>query len=118
MKKIKLALVFLLLIDLVGCSRSIKPTPLPKTPTIEIDLPEPVKLNSVRWVVITEDNYKEVIESSKNKNGVIFLIALKENDYKALSSNHIKILRYIREQKSVIAAYRKYYAKENNKNSK
>ncbi len=108
MKKIKLALVLLIAINLIGCGRTVvKPTP--ELPRIDIELPEPLKLDSIKWVVITNDNYEEVIKLSENKKGLVFLVALDEEGYKKLSLNHTKVLRYIREQKSVIAAYRKYY---------
>lgn len=113
MKQIKLALVLFLLSNLFGCAQTIvKPNPIPKTPPLDIQLPEPLKLEPVRWTVITKDNYQQIIESSETKNGLVFFVALDEKGYKNISLNHTKILRYIREQKSVIAAYRKYYDTE------
>jgi len=113
MKTIKLALV-LLLISLVGCAQ--QPTkPIPETPRIDIALPEPLKLDSIKWVVITKDNYLDILNSSENKKGFVFLVALDEEGYKKLSLNHTKVLRYIREQNSVIAAYKKYYESKTKK---
>lgn len=108
MKKIKLALVSFLLINLVGCvGTQIKPSN--NTPTINIEQPEPLKLNSVQWIILTKDNYEQILKTSENKNGLVFLVALDEAGYKNLASNHSKVLRYIREQRGVIAAYKKYY---------
>ena len=116
MKQIKLALVLFLLSSLFGCAQTVvKPKPISKPSSLDIQLPQPLKLESISWVVITKDNYQQIINSSENKNGLVFLVALDEKGYKNISLNHTKVLRYIREQKSVIAAYRKYYDTESKK---
>lgn len=112
MKPIKIALA-LLIINLVGCSYfNRKPEVIIKQiekPKLELELPEPVDLESVRWIVITEENINEVIANAKNKNGLVFLVALDENGYKTLAINNAKILKYIKEQKALLIAYKKYY---------
>lgn len=116
MRQTKLALV-LLFSSLTGCALypTSKPNAIVETPQLDIQLPEPLHLEPVKWVVITKDNYQQIINSSENKNGLVFLVALDEKEYKDISLNHTKVLRYIREQKSVIAAYRKYYDSQNKK---
>lgn len=78
-------------------------------PKLDIPLPAPVKMQPLEWVVITDKNYNEVIERIKDPNGLVFLVALDEQSYKNLAINNANVLRYLREQKAVIAAYRKYY---------
>lgn len=80
-------------------------------PKLDIPLPAPVKMQPLEWVVITDKNYNEVIERVKDPNGLVFLVALDEQSYKNLAINNASVLRYLREQKAVIAAYRKYYEK-------
>lgn len=101
----KLIISVLILSILSGCSAfhtkepvQIACTPVEK-PKLQIDLPSPVLLQSVKW--------------SLSMNNDILLISLDEQGYKALSVNNAKILRYIREQNSIIAAYRKYYESSN-----
>ena len=74
-------------------------------------MPQPVKMQSMQWVIITDKNYNDVIESAKDSNGLVFLVALDESSYKNLALNNANLLRFIREQKSVIAAYKQYYEK-------
>ena len=74
-------------------------------------MPQPVKMQPMQWVVITDKNYTDVIESVKDSNGLVFLVALDESSYKNLALNNANLLRFIREQKSVIAAYKQYYEK-------
>jgi len=115
MKKIISVLIFSSILS--GCSLfktklEVSNVPIEK-PVLDISLPQPVKMNPIQWIVVTDKNYNEVINSSKNSNGLVFLVALDENNYKNLALNNSNVLRYIREQKSVIAAYKKYYASEN-----
>ncbi len=112
MKLTKIALAFLL-INLVGCSYFVrKPDVVIKQvekPKLELELPEPIQLDSVRLIVITEENFKDVIANEKNKKGLVFLVALDEDGYKTLAINNAKILKYIKEQKALLIAYKKYY---------
>ena len=112
MKLIKIALV-LLIINLVGCSYfNRKPEVIIKQvekPKLELELPEPIDLESVRWVVITEENINDVVANAKTKNGLVFLVALDEEGYKTLAINNAKVLKFIKEQKSMLIAYKKYY---------
>ena len=112
MKLTKIVLAFLL-INLVGCSYFVrKPDVVIKQvekPKLELELPEPIKLDSVRLIVITEENVKDVIAAQKNKRGLVFLVALDEEGYKTLAINNAKILKYIKEQKALLIAYKKYY---------
>lgn len=78
-------------------------------PKLDIHMPSSVKMQPLEWVLITDKNYNEVIEKVKNENGLVFLVALDEQNYKNLAINNANILRYLREQKAVIAAYRQYY---------
>jgi hypothetical protein len=80
-------------------------------PRLDVSLPQPVKMQPMQWVVITDKNYNDVIETVKDSNGLVFLVALDETSYKNLAINNANLLRYIREEKAVIAAYKQYYEK-------
>lgn len=80
-------------------------------PKLDVQFPSPVRMQPIEWVLITDKNYNEVIEKVKDPNGLVFLVALDEQNYKNLAINNASILKYLREQKAVIAAYRKYYEK-------
>ena len=119
MNKINNALTYslILLVSLLsGCSTFQKKELVVRTkpvekPQLSISLPAPVKMNPIEWVVLTDKNYNDVIEKLKDGNGLVFLVAMDEPNYKALAMNNARLLRYIREEKAVIAAYKKYYEK-------
>lgn len=108
----KIASVLICLLTLTGCSQTkelvVRNKPVEK-PKLDIPLPAPVKMEPLQWYVITDKNYQEVIEKVKDGNGIAFLVATDEQGYKNLAINNSYLLRYIREQKAVLAAYRKYY---------
>ena len=114
MKKIINVLIFSLVLS--GCS-SLKNTKLEvitkpvEKPKLDVQLPDPVRMQPLEWVLITDKNYNEVIEKIKDPTGLVFLVALDEQNYKNLAINNANVLRYLREQKAVIAAYRNYYEK-------
>lgn len=114
MKKIINVLIFSLVLS--GCSSlknaklEVVTKPIEK-PKLDVQLPDPVRMQPIEWVLITDKNYNEVIEKVKDPTGLVFLVALDEQNYKNLAINNANVLRYLREQKAVIAAYRNYYEK-------
>ena len=39
-------------------------------PKLDVPMPQPVKMQSIQWVIITDKNYNDVIESVKDSNGL------------------------------------------------
>lgn len=114
MKKIISVLICSLLLSGCGFLKKEKLEVLSKPiekPKLDVQLPSAVKMQPLEWVVITDKNYNDIIERLKDPNGLVFLVALNEQSYKNLAINNANVLRYLREQKAVIAAYRKYYEK-------
>ena len=111
MKKIISVLIFSFALS--GCAipkkELIVRTKYVERPKLDVPLPQYVKMQPMQWTVITDKNCNSVIESVKDSNGLVFLVALDEVSYKNLALNNANLLRYIREEKSIIAAYRKYY---------
>ena len=64
---------------------SAKPVEKPKLTLPDADL---LKMREVKWVIVTEENYKQVFEDIKNFSD---------------------IRAYVQQQKSIIAAYEAYY---------
>lgn len=110
MKKIISVLIFSTILSGCGPAKElvVKSKPIDK-PKLDVQLPSPVSMQPMQWMVITDKNYEEVIAKVKDPNGLVFLVALDEQSYKNLAINNASLLKFIREQKSVIAAYRKYY---------
>jgi PBP1b-binding outer membrane lipoprotein LpoB len=101
-----------LVLTLSGCS-TIEPLevfsrPIEKTP-LNLNDPEKIELDNVKWRVITEQNAKEIFKKLKDKNIDPVLIGLTDNDYEKLSLNMNKIRNYIIQYQYILREYRKYY---------
>lgn len=66
-------------------------------------------LDKIAWHIITEENGKDVFEALEKKKYDPVLFGLTDKDYEALSVNISKIMKLVQQQKSIIAAYKKYY---------
>ena len=83
--------------------------PEPKTP-INIDLPEPLKLKDVEWIIITPENAEEVwAKLGEQPKGEVVLFALNQDGYELLAKNFAEIRTAIAEHRNVIIAYKDYY---------
>lgn len=110
--KAKLILPVLGLLILTSCS-SVKPIEVKYQPAdrVPLNLPavDQLVLDKIAWHIITEENGKDVFEALEKKKYDPVLFGLTDKDYEALSVNISKIMKLVQQQKSIIAAYKKYY---------
>tara|TARA_Y100000593_G_scaffold74357_1_gene136790 strand:+ start:441 stop:845 length:405 start_codon:yes stop_codon:yes gene_type:complete len=83
-------------------------TPLERVP---LNLPkvDKLELDEVEWVLVTPQNAEKVWKDLEKKNFDIVLFGLTDRGYENLSVNIAKIKQMVMQQKSIIAAYKKYY---------
>ena len=99
---------------LQGCAAGIKTLeilsrPAPKTP-LNIDLPAPLKLKEVEWIIINENNAEEVWNKLKeDPKQDVGLFALDQEGYETISTNFADIRIAIAEHRNIIIAYKDYY---------
>jgi hypothetical protein len=103
---------------LVGCASTPQPVyqPLPPvkiiTETVELQiyqppLPPEIKLDDVKWFVITESNMEEKIAEIKKFTGSEFVVfGVTTQGYENMAYNLQEIRRYMRQQKEIIMYYR------------
>lgn len=109
----------LITLTVSGCSVfgpkpvEITTTPVAK-PVLVVPRPDELNLRKVEWIIITEDNYKQVIEDARKENRAISFFALTADGYENLGLNISDIRAYIEQQKAMIAAYEKYYQESQN----
>ena len=85
---------------------SAKPVEKPKLTLPDADL---LKMREVKWVIVTEENYKQVFEDIKKSGRPIAIFGLTDKGYANLGLNFSDIRAYVQQQKSIIAAYEAYY---------
>ena len=82
-----------------------------KTP-LNLTSPTPIETMDVEWIVINENNYKEVFDklTADGKKPVLF--ALTDKGYQALSINYADLRKHILAQDQIIIQYKNYYEPE------
>ena len=77
-----------------------------KTP-LNLSSPSPIETMDVEWIVINENNYKEVFDklTADGKKPVLF--ALTDKGYQALSINYADLRKHILAQDQIIIQYKK-----------
>lgn len=98
---------------LAGCTSTprqieISAKPIDK-PKLVLPPAEELRLKDLTWVVINEENYKEVFEKLKKDKKDPVLIGLTDDGYEILAMNISDIMKLLQQQKAIIAAYQNYY---------
>lgn len=108
-------IVCLIALTLTACSNipdrvlvDTTPAERPKLIVPEVDL---FKSRNVQWVVITQDNVEDIFDQ-KNKDGELVFFAITDQGYENLSLNMADLIKLIKQQKAIIAAYQDYYENE------
>ena len=98
---------------LAGCTSTprqieISAKPIDK-PKLVLPPADELRLKDLTWVVINEENYKEVFEKLKKDKKDPVLIGLTDDGYEILAMNMSDIMKLLQQQKAIIAAYQNYY---------
>lgn len=114
----KLAISSVLIILLSGCSSLFsKQERIPPEVTIVTEqvaveiyqppLPQEIRLEDVKWFVLTEDNLEEKWEEIRRfQGGDVVVFGMTPMAYENMAYNLQELRRYIRQQKEIILYYR------------
>ena len=106
-------LLSLLAVFLTSCGSSVQEiqvttVEVSKTP-LNLQNPDPLKLQNVEWIIITKDNANEIFERIKSAGGEYALFAVEDTGYEKLQINFTDIRNKLAEQRQLLLAYREYY---------
>lgn len=103
--------IFLLFcLFLCSCSSNKKIGPLiPEQPLLGLEMPEPLVLQKVEFILIHENNIKEVFAKLKKQGQQPILFGLSGSDYKSLAVNIDQIQGYVKTQRKIIILYQQHY---------
>ena len=109
----RIAIILLTALTLTACSSTTKPIvvdqqPLPK-PVIVLPPVDEFNARNVEWVVVTPDNIEQVFADMEKTGQHVVLLALTSDGYQQLSLNMADLLKLVKQQQAIIAAYQKYY---------
>ena len=110
---LKISSLLLLTLVLSSCSSWPKLTQIEvQTVEVERNIPiqnrtQPITMNTtMKWWVVTEENFKEFKEKFQKENGdPLVAYVLSVRDYETLALNMAEIKRYIEQQKEIIIYY-------------
>jgi hypothetical protein len=79
-----------------------------RTP-LNLDASKPLSMEKLDWIIITEENYKEVFDKLRKQNKSAVLFGLTDDGYETLSLNFAQVRKYIILNQNVIKKYKDYY---------
>ena len=105
------------LISLTGCSSipslvELDTAPVERAPLV-LPVPDTITAKPVEWIVVTPDNVEKVFKDLQDSNTSVVLFALTDEGYENLSLNIAELMKLVKQQKAIIAAYKNYYETEN-----
>ena len=108
-----LILLFLILL-ISGCSQKevVTKTEYIERTKLNLKNPEPIQLNNISYYVITDKNSQSFFDDIKKQGKQPVVFAIEPSDYENLSSNILKIKKYIIEEQQIIKTYKDYYEPE------
>ena len=74
--------------------------------------PKPIDMNSVKFYVVTEENFEQFKEKFTKANSDYVFYAVSVHDYENLALNMAEIFRYIKQQKEIVIYYEKAVTNE------
>ena len=110
----RITFAFGLLLLVAACSTvpSVTPVEVSYTPVDKPDLILPdvdqITARKVDWIVITEDNFEEVVAALRARGESISFFAVTAEGYEALGINLANVQKLVKQQQSIIAAYERY----------
>lgn len=107
-------------VTLSGCTMTPKEKIVTKEVLIEkiplnLDMPKPFVWQDFEIIVVTKDNFDDVMKELENSGKSLALFAFDKESYEALTINVTEMKRYMSEQKVIILEYKDYYENNNNK---
>ena len=110
-------ILIILGISISACGTSVKKLDILTTPVEKVPLQLPsvtkVNLESVEWILVTEDNIEEVFKELEKKKYDPVVFGVSDAGYESLSLNLAKIKQLVEQQKAIIIAYQQYYVDQN-----
>jgi len=76
---------------------------------LNLDAPKALKMEQLDWIIITEENYKQVFDDLKKKNKDVVLFGLTDDGYETLAVNFAQVRKYIILNKNILQKYKDYY---------
>ena len=82
---------------------------------LDIDMPTPLAMEKIRWIIITSENAEEVFAKLEKEGIDPVLFGLTDKDYQVIARNFAQIRAKLAETNSILDKYKEYYEEETKK---
>ena len=82
---------------------------------LDIDMPTPLIMEKIRWIIITSENAEEVFAKLEKEGIDPVLFGLTDKDYQVIARNFAQIRAKLAETNSILDKYKEYYEEETKK---
>ena len=82
---------------------------------LDIDMPTPLTMEKIRWIIITSENAEEVFAKLEKEGIDPVLFGLTDKDYQVIARNFAQIRAKLAETNSILDKYKEYYEEETKK---
>ena len=79
---------------------------------LDIDMPTPLVMEKIRWIIITSEKAEEVFAKLKEQNIDPVLFAYTDEDWELVTKNNVRMRNTIIKLRAIIEAYKEYYEPE------
>ncbi len=117
--KLSILIVLMAMLTLTGCSSLLRVPDILKVQTapvekhqLKVPKVDQYDARNLEWIVLTPENVDEVFAKLKDSKTDLVLFAVTDDGYQNLSLNMADIIKLVKQQKSIIAAYEKYLDNE------
>ena len=83
---------------------------------LDIDMPTPLTMEKIRWIIITSENAEEVFAKLEKEGIDPVLFGLTDKDFEMLSKNFAKIRNQLMQTNELLDKYKEYYESEEDNN--
>lgn len=98
------------LLAVSACAPAITPVSTVSVQPLKPIVPsvDQLELAHISWVVITPDNYTQVVTQLRSEDKNVTLYAITSEGYADYVSNNVDIMKLIRQQQQIIAVYKNW----------
>ena len=85
---------------------------------LDIDMPTPLTMEKIRWIIITSENAEEVFQKMEEQGLDPVLFGLSDKDFQLIAKNFAQIRAHLKHTNDLLDKYKEYYEPEEKETDK
>jgi len=79
---------------------------------LNLEVPTPLTMEKIRWIIITSENAQEVFAKLEAEGIDPVLFGLTDKDYQVIARNFAQIRAKLKESNAILEKYKEYYEQD------